>query len=400
MKRSGRLQAKDQINYAQFHKTGDKELSKVIEDLSSLAISSVQIKEPDTMTSETKSMSIDYKILDAEIADFIDEHQITPTSSLKSLEKNVSKLENLRNNHRSLFYHLQESSDQAELPFTKEFNQTQKNAKKLLIDMNNAISSREEVLSQQDLRIVNDIKSSIRSQKSSLKSEISIDLSKLSDAEITKRNTNVCHLERHLTDLDSKITQLIQHDGEEQREGYDILLYQFQTYKEKSDSEINKREVEKHKLMLESKLKIQLKKFGGYDSAFDIFTFQDKFEKFHLRTTPKHLLPDLLKINYLESTALSLVKDSNDIDEIWKRLKKSFGDPQVMLTKKLQQFDKLNVSMKSKSHEKTIEALGELISLIKDTMKLAKQHNVEGRLYYSNSLERICKLIGEHRQTR
>ena len=361
MKRSGRLQAKDQINYAQFHKTGDKELSKVIEDLSSLAISSAQIKEPDTMTSETKSMSIDYKILDAEIADFIDEHQITPTSSLKSLEKNVSKLENLRNNHRSLFYHLQESSDQAELPFTKEFNQTQKNAKKLLVDMNNAISSREEVLSQQDLRIVNDIKSSIKSQKSSLKSEISIDLSKLSDAEITKRSTNVCHLERHLTDLDSKITQLIQH---------------------------------------ESNLKIQLKKFGGYDSAFDIFTFQDKFEKFHLRTTPKHLLPDLLKINYLESTALSLVKDSNDIDEIWKRLKKSFGDPQVMLTKKLQQFDKLNVSMKSKSHEKTIEALGELISLIKDTMKLAKQHNVEGRLYYSNSLERICKLIGEHRQTR
>ena len=275
-----------------------------------------------------------------------------------------------------------------------------KSAKLLLAEIMKTIKTRRSETNDQNNLLINDITSSITSLKSSLEKELSDKLSELSDADITKRSTNIPHLERRLTDLDTKITQLVQYGGQDQRVGYETFLTKFHTYKTNLDSELEKREVEKHKMMLDSSLKIELKKFGGFDSTYDIYTFKEKFEKFHLRNTPKHLLPDLLKMNYLEHTALLLVKDSNDIDEIWKRLKKSFGDPQVMLDKKLQQFEKLNLTLKSKNHEKTIESLGELISLIKDTMKLAKLHKVEGRLYYSNSLEKLCKLIGEHRQNR
>jgi len=46
------------------------------------------------------------------------------------------------------------------------------------------------------------------------------------------------------------------------------------------------------------KLGSNLKKFSGYDSTSDIYTFISDFEKLHLRNTPKSLLADLLTNNY------------------------------------------------------------------------------------------------------
>ena len=82
-------------------------------------------------------------------------------------------------------------------------------------------------------------------------------------------------------------------------------------------------------------LNINLSKFGGYDSEMDIYTFQYEFEKLHLRTTPKKMLSDLLKYNYLDEPALSLVKSLDNIDEMWSRLKKAYGDAKTLLNKKL-----------------------------------------------------------------
>ena len=47
------------------------------------------------------------------------------------------------------------------------------------------------------------------------------------------------------------------------------------------------RELNKEKTFEASKLKIQLPKFKGYDSSLDVYTFQQKFEKLHLKGTPK-----------------------------------------------------------------------------------------------------------------
>ena len=47
-----------------------------------------------------------------------------------------------------------------------------------------------------------------------------------------------------------------------------------------------------------------------------------EFEKLYSKATPKKMLPDLLKNNYLADPALSLVKILDEIDEIWTRLKR------------------------------------------------------------------------------
>ena len=52
------------------------------------------------------------------------------------------------------------------------------------------------------------------------------------------------------------------------------------------------------------------------------------------RTTPKCMMPDLLKNNLLEGSALSLVKSMTSIEDIWKRLKGAYGDPKLLLKKK------------------------------------------------------------------
>jgi len=85
---------------------------------------------------------------------------------------------------------------------------------------------------------------------------------------------------------------------------------------------------------IESSLKIKLSKLKGYSSSTDIYSFQNDFEKLHLRTTPKYLLRDLLRNNFLDEPALSLVKGIVDIDSIWERLKLAYGDPRTMLNKK------------------------------------------------------------------
>ena len=50
------------------------------------------------------------------------------------------------------------------------------------------------------------------------------------------------------------------------------------------------------------------------------------------------MITDVLKNNLLEAPALSLVSSITDVDEIWERLKRSYGDPKLLLRKKTASF--------------------------------------------------------------
>lgn len=72
--------------------------------------------------------------------------------------------------------------------------------------------------------------------------------------------------------------------------------------------EVEKKEEAKQQHFQSSKLNIKLQKFKGYESSVDLYTFKSDFEKLHQKTTPSALLLDLLKNNFLEGPALTLVK--------------------------------------------------------------------------------------------
>ena len=83
--------------------------------------------------------------------------------------------------------------------------------------------------------------------------------------------------------------------------------------------ECSRRKLSKEKSFKTSNLNIKLQKFRGYESSADIYTFRSEFEKVYSRSTPRRILPDVLKNNFLEDPALSLVKSLDNINEIWKR---------------------------------------------------------------------------------
>ena len=103
------------------------------------------------------------------------------------------------------------------------------------------------------------------------------------------------------------------------------------TYVKSVRDEVEARDLSKEKIRNALGLKIEIPRFCGYDSAMDIYTFREKFEKFVTPYVQKPLLPDTLKMNYLGDPALTLVRELRNLDEIWAQLFKSYGNASVLL---------------------------------------------------------------------
>ena len=115
------------------------------------------------------------------------------------------------------------------------------------------------------------------------------------------------------------------------------------------------------------------------------FTFKSDIEQLHLQKNPRELLPDLIRNKFLEESALVMVKNVDDIEEIWRRLKEAFGDPKIMMIKK---FAELNPA-KSLLHSRDPEIVSTGLSKVINTMKesLTKKHMIEKRLYHGDGNE-------------
>lgn len=111
------------------------------------------------------------------------------------------------------------------------------------------------------------------------------------------------------------------------------------------------------------------------------------------------MLPDLLKNNHLDEPALSLVKGLENIEQIWIRLKRAFGDSKTMLQKKLEDVKKFGPLWKLKSPDTLQHGLSKLITLLQDILSLSKVHNVQNRLYFGDGLNMTYHIMGDARVT-
>ena len=175
---------------------------------------------------------------------------------------------------------------------------------------------------------------------------------------------------------------------------YNLLLTLKDKFIKDVENEIESRELTKGDLIKEAKLNITLSKFSGYDSELDIYTFQSEFEKLHGRTTTKRMLPDLFINNYLSEPALSLVKNVDPIADIWDRLKATYGDTKILLSRKIASFDKISQLSKTKEPEKLIAGISQIINLMRDLLNLASKHKIEKNLFYGEALDEYIALLG------
>ena len=160
---------------------------------------------------------------------------------------------------------------------------------------------------------------------SELKTEFSRVPKDLTDEEIIQLRNNLSSNFSQLNEISKRIESVINNDSPNENvhqgitnlcSNYSALTSLKSIYTKNIQTEIEIRQVYKQKLFSESNLNIKLEQFSGLHDSLDYYTFKSKFEKIYLRTTPKHLLAELLKNNYLKDPALSSVKSLDNIDEI------------------------------------------------------------------------------------
>ena len=66
-----------------------------------------------------------------------------------------------------------------------------------------------------------------------------------------------------------------------------------------------------------------------------------------------------------------------------------YGDPKLLLKKKLSETNKISQLSKLKDTERIVAALSQIINTMKDLQRLASEHRVESKLYSGDGLEWI-----------
>ena len=144
-----------------------------------------------------------------------------------------------------------------------------------------------------------------------------------------------------------------------------------------------KKEVEKR----EAASEILLDKFSGEESDQDFYTFKSKFEKKY-KDVRKSNIPDILK-SYLKKEAYESVKELDEADDIWKRLKTNFGDPNIMLRRKMTKIYEIASIGTRKSATEVKDALVSLINCLTDVTRLVEEHKIQVKLYGKHEVDDV-----------
>ena len=413
-----------------------EDVTEMSQQLNELSLSNTLDKkasqpEIDTRT-DLKSLKSTYGVLKEEIEDYIDENPTNQTIvSIDDIESCIEKITVLRTQFRQTVKQIEVSVDREQFnyQFNDEISSLYASIKEYIINA----KDRKSEIRMQDKKII-DLNSAIKLKKDNeensqrkratdflinevnrISNELSEEFEKecdgqVTDDEISRRKedlpANLLKMEQ-LSAKFQKCLETIPDDYEDKdlhinsmSDQYNNLVQNKESYEKFVQNEIREREISKEKSFQITSLNIKLSKFKGYDSEMDIYTFQYEFDKLHLRTTPKKMLSDLLKYNYLEEPALSLVKSLDNIDEMWSRLKKAYGDAKTLLSKKLSSVESIGPLWKIKDIEKLKIALMSLINGMSDLISLAKYHNIEGKLYFGEGIDIIYGLMGDFRVTK
>ena len=258
------------------------------------------------------------------------------------------------------------------------------------------------------IEIFNGIFDNIRERILLLKAKCEIDLDNLNDSDLLQKSKASALLDSEFSEIIDRVTELVKAtppiyekaEGllNQARNAQENLKKNKNSYQEKLLSEVKNRDLTEEKLKNASILGIKIPKFKGYDSPIDYYTFKSEFEKLVVPRVYAKLLPDYLKNNYLDGQALQLVKEIDDLEKIWDRLKLSFGNVNTLLANKLKLVEGSDPLWKVKSDEKIVYSITKVKNLMMELSSLAEKHNIEASLFHSSNLAKIYFLIGRKRQ--
>ena len=243
---------------------------------------------------------------------------------------------------------------------------------------------------------------------SSLESKLKVEMSDLTDGQVLEKKNAIKSYEKDFTDILDKILKLGQLNPSRYDDTRDLLTgvnqrkcnlkLALEALQDSVHREILDRDISDDKIKNSSLLGINLPKFEGYSSKLDFFTFKTKFNKLVAPKIKSCLQPDHLKCNYLAGQALELVKEMDNMKDIWGRLEECFGDVATLLNLKLEKISLCTPLVKLKGEQKINESLVTIRNLMKELSTLALDHGIEHSLYHSSNLSKVYSLLGKKRQ--
>ena len=359
---------------------------------------------------DVKDLSISLSTYQEEVIDIIQDNAPELINRSPELMRScINKIETLRMQYRTIYnelkFHLQ--NEDYEQQYSKPYVET-------ISRISNYVRCLNEQIQKHQLSTSEDAQSIIRQKASfvvgELKRSMEYHLANLSCVVKDINNEDLKHRKKQLqtcitevNNLSEKLKDLIGLKVDnllynELKNDYEKLFQLRIEYEKSINDELKFRELDKLDRFKRSQLNIKLPTFTGYDASTDIYTFNSEFDKLYSDTVPKTLQPDLLKNNHLGKHALALVKNVDNINDIWTRLKNAFGDRDMLLSYKLSTL--ASIDLKHKDSMKIIESLSKVINVMMDLMQLSSTHYIENELYYGDALSRLVNKLGEGRMMR
>ena len=234
-------------------------------------------------------------------------------------------------------------------------------------------------------------------------------LSALNDYELLGRSKELTDVDSEMREIFGKFSEVskvvvsIGDDGKSQytkaKNFQDAALQARTEYAMELHCLLSKRDLSEEKLK-SKEMNFDLAKFSGYDSKLDICAFRAQFEKLIQPSKQRQYWVDILKNNYLSGAALTLVEQSDDIDDVWKKLTGAYGNMKLLLQNKVSDLKCLDNLDKCSDDEKLGLALAKIINAMTELTNLAKKYDLEYKLYVGGGLEKVTSLLGEDRERR
>ena len=403
-------------NHSQDHTSLASPIADITPEAVDLSPETSQVAE---MADVKATLKVEFNTITEDIADFFDENPVAEVCQTVEDHDLINKeVEQLRSSYRGKHNQLKVALDDAE--YETDFKQAYEgNITKFKEYIKQVKESRRKLRNGEEETFKE--KASIQAKKFHfLDSEVTKKITRLEkiftlttdqwnskdDNEIEQRRKDLLERGKEIQSLLPAIKELMDYSPGVQGGSKAVSLRElsFATlsslrdkYEKELEEEYRKRQIEQKKTFNKSKLNVKIPQFKGYDSEEDFYTFRSKFEKVHLTDTPRHLLPEVLKNNFLENPALAVVNDLDDIDMIWARLKESFGDPKLMLSKKVSKLNEIQLNSRHRNSSNIADAFSKLINTMKDILQLANSHNLQSHLFYGDTFDRIYRLMGEGR---
>ena len=323
------------------------------------------------------------------------------SSFLEDIERNMSEVKELMRGYLDIFLRIEEFGEVYKDTFGNKYDEQNdkmdtfiremmKKVQNIKLDDIKALerhakaieNDKYECAKKEKIDVCNNIGDNISERVSNLEHKCNVEVGGLMDCQVLERKKEST-LNSGFNDILDRVTNLVQVNLSEFEETSGLmhttrkkkinLKNLMHLYLANLDKEIIAHDLSEEKLRNASILKLALPKFKGYNSSIDYYTFKAEFENLISPRVHSKLLPDYLKNNYLEGQALQIVKEINDIDKIWDRLKSSFGNVAFLLNNKLEEIEKGIPLWKIKSDEKVVQSITKIKNSMIELSSLAKK---------------------------